>query len=155
LPHPVHLVAEHAEAAAGGAFEPGDGATDGGLPGTGLAHQPVHLAGADLEVHPLDGAEGGFAHPAGVLDDEVLRHDHGLGLLEGGPTGGFEAAPGRVAAQVRHRGRSFCVSSSRGSANSSRPPARSMIFPRYITATESARSATTPMLWVITMIEVP
>ncbi len=104
LPHAVHLVTEHLQAAAGGALEPGDGPADRGLAGARLPHQPVHLPGADGEVHALDRPERGPTEPARVLDHQVLRDHHRLGIGDLLLLLRAQRGPRRAAPQVRHRG---------------------------------------------------
>ena len=150
----VHLVPEHLERAAGHLGEARDRATDRGLARPGLADEPEHLAGPDHEVDAVDRTEARPTEATRIDDLEARRLDD-RGLRRPSPSGRAAARSAVCAVPCRRTARPRAAPSCsrpavRRTASARRPA--STTLPWYMTATRSARSATTPMLCVISTI---
>ena len=127
------------------------------LPAAALADQAEHLARADREADAVHGDEvrAAAAAPgtrsAGPWPRRPARCRPAVGRAGPPAPGARGALP-----EPRDGGEQLLgVGVLRARRTASRTSASSTISPWYMTATRSARSATTPMLWVISTIAVP
>ena len=164
------VVADDRRAAVGDRQQADGGAADGGLARAGLADEAGDLAGEDREGRVLDGAERRDAAALGVLDRDVLERRARERRRPSRRSASSRAATSarricrRVAGQRGRRvdrltrrprrcaARRPAAAACTDAAGRRRRPStvpRSTISPLRITTMSSARSATTPMSWVM------
>src|SRR5690554_5871489 len=80
FPNAEHLLPENFEGAAADLGQTGEGPPDGGLARPALPDQAEHFPLTDLEADLVDGTETRPAEATRVLDDQVARHNQGLGI---------------------------------------------------------------------------
>ena len=156
-------VPEDVDAAARRRGQPGHGSTDVVLPDPDSPTRPSTSPGAMVKATPSTARNPGRPAARGtrrVGRGRVLDHPSARGLVppprrrrrgrDAGTTGPGASRPTRSAPRPAALG---CTGAP--GRRTARDAACSTTCPAYITATRSARSATTPMLWVISTIAVP